>query len=365
MQTLDYPTAMAQALGSVRAHLLSSTSRADIPFTDPRSASEDVQRWKEQRRLGLGGTDLAVVCGLSPYNDPHSLWLEKRGEREPEPPDVSPERLGWGHFLEEPIALEFSRRTGLAISDPGESLFRAPAPFSWLQGSPDRLIVDADGTTIGVLEIKTSRDVWHFVPAYYLVQVLSYAICLNLKPTDHVYIAAFHMADAELSVWHIDLQRCLPAITLLADLGAAFWRHVEDGTPPCLPPGQAGFSDSAVVLPPADDGTNHLEQYNAKNKLKNLLEHELEALRAQLLVALGDSRYATSGDYEAILSPRSSTRLDGKRLSADHPDLAAQYTTASSSVTLRVQPITAGKKKKSKRAAAALPASSDDCPDGI
>ena len=38
-----------------------------------------VTNWLQQRKLGIGGSDAAVVCGLSKWKSPVSLFLEKTG----------------------------------------------------------------------------------------------------------------------------------------------------------------------------------------------------------------------------------------------------------------------------------------------
>ncbi len=33
--------------------------------------------WLEHRKLGIGGSDASVVCGLNRYKSPMELWLDK------------------------------------------------------------------------------------------------------------------------------------------------------------------------------------------------------------------------------------------------------------------------------------------------
>jgi len=331
----------------VHAHLLKASSAQPIPYTDPRADDAAVKSWREQRLAGLGGTDMAVVCGLSPYGDPLSLWLEKTGQREPEPPDVDPERLGWGHFLEPPVADEFSRRTGLALSDPGETLFRAPEPFGFLQGSPDRLIVDGSGKAIGLLEIKTTRNVWPTTPPpQYLVQVLAYAICLNLEPEAPVYIAALHMADAVLGIHQIDLRACLPAIPHMLKLGRAFWDCVEQRIAPL--PAKAEPRVHATLELPIADGINPLERYSELKDQIALLANELDAIKADCLRMMGTRRIAVAGDWEAIQSTRTSSRFDRARFEADHPGMLDSYQTSSTAQMFSTSPIRTAPKRKRK-----------------
>ena len=42
-------------------------STENLPYED----------WLEYRKRGIGGSDAAVVCGISRYKSPVELWLEK------------------------------------------------------------------------------------------------------------------------------------------------------------------------------------------------------------------------------------------------------------------------------------------------
>ena len=42
------------------------------------------KEWLNFRNGGIGGSDLAVICGLSKYKSLLQLWLEKTGQLEPE-----------------------------------------------------------------------------------------------------------------------------------------------------------------------------------------------------------------------------------------------------------------------------------------
>ena len=45
---------------------------------------EDRESWLEGRQeLGIGGSDAAAVCGLSPWTSPVELWKIKTGQKKP------------------------------------------------------------------------------------------------------------------------------------------------------------------------------------------------------------------------------------------------------------------------------------------
>lgn len=38
------------------------------------------EQWLEYRKIGIGGSDASVVCGVNKYRSPVELWLEKTGQ---------------------------------------------------------------------------------------------------------------------------------------------------------------------------------------------------------------------------------------------------------------------------------------------
>ena len=65
--------------------------------------------WLEHRKLGIGGSDASVVCGINKYKSPVELWLDKTGQL---PPQEAGEAAYWGTQLESIVRAEFTKRTG-------------------------------------------------------------------------------------------------------------------------------------------------------------------------------------------------------------------------------------------------------------
>ena len=49
--------------------------------------------WLEHSKLGIGGSDVSLVCGINRYKSPVGLWLEKTGQL---PPQEAGEAAYWG-----------------------------------------------------------------------------------------------------------------------------------------------------------------------------------------------------------------------------------------------------------------------------
>ena len=87
--------------------------------------------WLAWRRGGIGGSDIAAILSLSPWQSPWSLWADKTGLAADTHEN---EAMEAGRWLELAIGPWFADRTGLHVA--GEQMlvthperpFRPPAP---------------------------------------------------------------------------------------------------------------------------------------------------------------------------------------------------------------------------------------------
>lgn len=96
------------------ANILASTE--NMPYAD----------WLEYRKLGIGGSDASVVCGISRYKSPVELWMEKTNQI---PCQEAGEAAYWGTQLEAMVRTEFSKRTGVEVRRVLQLLQSAEHPF--------------------------------------------------------------------------------------------------------------------------------------------------------------------------------------------------------------------------------------------
>ena len=73
--------------------------------------------WLNYRRLGIGGSDVAAIMGISPFATIRDLYYDKVGI---EPQIEDEEESNWvakevGHRLEDLVAEIFSKKTGLTV----------------------------------------------------------------------------------------------------------------------------------------------------------------------------------------------------------------------------------------------------------
>ena len=104
-------------------------------------------QWLEERRRGIGGTDVSGILGVSPWASPYDVWLQKVGRA---PRSVTTGPMWWGLALEDIIARGYMEKTGRKVWNPKKFIVHERYPV--LIGSPDRLVL---GEGRG-LEIKTA-----------------------------------------------------------------------------------------------------------------------------------------------------------------------------------------------------------------
>lgn len=141
-------------------------------FTLTRCA--DDAGWLEQRKKGIGGSDVAAIMGISPWKSPLEVWLEKTGRADA--PDLSDkEAVAMGTELEG-VVLDMYRRRHPDYAAQRVNAILTSTIRPWAQASLDAIVRDPE-LGWGVLEIKTgSRESeWaEGVPLHYLTQVTHY-----------------------------------------------------------------------------------------------------------------------------------------------------------------------------------------------
>lgn len=68
--------------------------------------------WLSVRRTGIGGSDVAAICGMSRYSSPMSVYMDKLGDL---PPLEDNPRMKAGRMLEGVIADWFAEETGYRV----------------------------------------------------------------------------------------------------------------------------------------------------------------------------------------------------------------------------------------------------------
>lgn len=181
---------------------------------------------REERKLGIGGSDMPIILGLSNYKTPYQLYLEKIGEVDANQ-EMTPFQY-WGNQLEGVIRDEFAKRNNVVVETPDTLVH----PFHhFLRGNVDGFIPSLNA----VLEVKCSagfmahewgEDGSDVIPMTYLVQVAHYCAVMN---ADYAYIAVLIGGN---DYREFKYTRDLELESTVIDAAKKFWECVQTRTPP-------------------------------------------------------------------------------------------------------------------------------------
>ena len=298
------------------------TSTVDLLYKD----------WLEFRRLGIGGSDASVVCGINKYKSPIELFMEKTGQM---PHQEAGEAAYWGTMLEGVVRAEFTKRTGIEVELVNEILQSETHPF---------MLANLDGKCQHpeygdcVFEAKTASaylaDAWEdAIPEPYLLQVQHYMAVTGYKGA---YVAV--LIGGNTFKWMF-IERDEELISMLIQLEAEFWDMVQSNTPPPLDGSDASAEFISSQFPNSKPFTKIdlpmeavalIQQYDAAcEQLEHLTgqKQEAENLLKQML-----------GEHEAgIIADRLITwktiiqeRLDSKAVKAKHPRIYKKFANTTS-----------------------------------
>lgn len=179
-----------------------------------------------ERTLGIGGSDMPIIMGLSTYKTPYQLYLEKIGEHQ-SPQEIT-EVQYWGNQLEGVIRDEFAKRNNVIIEVP-DTLVHPDFPF--LRGNVDGYIPSWNA----ILEVKCSAS-WmahewgdegsDVIPMQYLVQVAHYCAVAN---ANCAYIAVLIGGNKYREFKYI---RDLELEGMVIEAASEFWNRVQNRQPP-------------------------------------------------------------------------------------------------------------------------------------
>lgn len=318
----------------------------------------------EARQGGIGGSDLAAVLGLSPYKTPLDLYNEKLGLVEL--PDLSSnEAVHFGNVLEDVVADEFGRRTGLKPRRNNQHLVHKDHPF--MLANIDRAIV---GTPFGKkcgLECKTSdkwaamnSDLWgpgavfeynsegelviaqydDQVPDWYLMQCVHY---MAVTDSDLWFLAVL-IGGNDFRIYTIWRDTELEAMAIKR--AAKFWNdHVLTQTPPApsnvvdLETLYAKDNGQSVIATP--EIINVWAEIKELQDQKKAIETRLDGqtlgktkiggLKNRLRMAIGPNSEILLDQENKPLATwkapaRGQTVFDMDAFKLAHPDLARKFT---------------------------------------
>lgn len=319
-------------------------------------------QWRSYRTLGIGGSDVAAVCGISPWKTARDLYEEKVNH--PAPSDDNWVAKEIGKRLEELVVQIFMKKTGLkpyAV----RKMFRHPL-YPFMLSNVD-YFVEINGD-IYIIECKTSfsfrMDEWEDgkVPRHYELQGRHYMAVTNTKG---VIFLCLH-GNSEDTFMERRIDRDLDQEEELIEQEAWFWnRCVEMRQPPeyteraelvlkSIRDRLAIQEGQQVQLP--EEVSGHVADYMELRTKKSQLDQQIRQVEEQMKLTYAPIQEAMKGaekgfivldgiTYQAGYTRRAMTAINKQGMEALrllHPDICQEYAKTNVSYSFYIKPAKAG-----------------------
>jgi len=309
----------------------------------PVISNEDHQGWLASRQAGIGGSDAAAVCGVSPYKSPFTLWAEKTALVTSE--IVETDLTEFGKVFEPTVLGALAAATGRNVQHwPQHDVVKHLDPdLDFIRCTPDAIQNDPERGR-GLAQAKTTTpwllSDWKDAPPLtvqvqcqheMLVTGAEWSTAVLLPRTERVLLILFAHLEARTDpsmdlvkhlVW-FDLERDDKFINgTLLPAEKDFWMHVMAGVPPEMDGSESTF-DTIKKLHPNDNGemfelpqeslewdrqlVEAKDAIKAHNEAIKKLELTSEKLKAQLEFAIGGNTFGMLPNGE-VYSLKTTTR---------------------------------------------------------
>ena len=257
--------------------------------------------WYAIRDGGIGGSEIAAIVGLSPWESPYSLWWKKKTRAQGEPND----EMLWGTYLEPSLIAWY-----FGVLRPAATRLDAATMFAhrsrrWQRANLDALAVDEHGPVI--VECKKASDDAQWVhtdpgeddviPIQYRCQVMQYMDVLGVGRA-HLVVSDLGRAPQLFQVaYHPEEAR------YLRGMAAAFHRSLYLDQRPDLDAHGATYRtvreqhpsiERVAVQVPAELA----DRYAFTQAAEKYATEQAREAKTRLLDAMGPARVALAGDVE-------------------------------------------------------------------
>ncbi|CAM4333187.1 YqaJ viral recombinase family protein [Nocardia ninae] len=257
--------------------------------------------WHEARASGIGGSEIAAVVGLSPWESRYSLWHRKKDRLRPV---QESDPMRWGTLLEPVIYAEYERNhlpAGLTMTTGGTYRHR---DRPWQIANPDGLIWSG-GELVDGIEIKApgtdhyekwGRDGSDNIPIYYRCQIAWYCSVLDL---DSMVLRALIGGNDPRSY---RIRPTTEDLEYLVAEGAQFWDELQRGILPNLDSHTATYRAMRELHPDIDRSqiiqipTELADRWWEAQAAAEKAEDHLSGIRIEIAARMGTGWKAVCGE---------------------------------------------------------------------
>lgn len=293
--------------------------------------SKTREEWLENRKQGIGASEVATVLGINKWETPYQLWRRKVGLDEGKEENLA---MRLGHLLEPAVASLWEEETGIKVikNTEGDWMYvDKDRPF--LRVSPDRLYwlpgEKRNAKNKGILEIKTTQMAVDpdNLPPYWFCQVqmnmgvsglhhatlawLSQGRTFGYKEIEFKPDFYEFLVESVSDFWYNNVLANVPPEILTAeDVETMFPDPEKDKATP--------VAESIALL--CEDYKKLKEEIAVMDARKKEMEETIKASFTD-----GDAiKYGELTIATWKLS-KPSLKFDDKAFKAEHPELAAKY----------------------------------------
>lgn len=295
------------------------------------------EEWLELRGKTIGGSDAGAIAGLNPRQSAYSLWAEKMGKIPAFEGNLTTEV---GSYLEEFVAKLFERETGKKVRRKNCTVFNDD--FPWAHANVDRVVVGENA----VLEIKTTNSFENMklmekndFPAAWYCQVMHY---MTVCGFEKAYIAVL-IGGREFKWFEVEFDA--DESRTLMELESAFWKHLEDNTPPPVSGMDCDTDTLNTVYAESTAGSvelfgrdSLLDEYFELGEKIAALKQQQEAIKQLVCADMGEYDTGLGSRWKVSWKTQQRQTFDHKRFAADHPDVdLSRYYKASTSRPFKIK----------------------------
>jgi len=299
----------------------------------------------EQRREGIGGSDVGSIMGANPYRSPIACYKDKLGEM---PPIEVNHAMEWGNLLEDVVGMKYADSNNIKFHGNIDPIVHPPdwpvtnngimykpdtmrsTKHNWAYAHPDFYIFSPEGYT--GIEIKTVGDgiykkYWAEgeIPPWQYYQVVWYSMVTKINKWTMVGFAPHLRLSKDPMLVH-EIEIDLDTQMKVWERVEYFWDCVQSKTIPELP--SYNEQDLKLLYPESTGdmvtSTKYIDKvarnlFTVREQIKPLLEkedeykNEIKAYMQNCSRLIGEH----GGELATYKSPKARVTIDYKGIATD------------------------------------------------
>lgn len=246
------------------------------------SGSDD---WHDARSQSLGGSEIGTIMGLNPWESAYALWAKKTGKIDN--PPLTNWAVRFGQAFEEPILRLWQEE------HPDYEVYTTgtyqSCEYEWLHANPDALAQHKETGEWVIVEVKTARTSFEYLPLHYEAQVRHYQFVLGVQRA--VVVAVAGMTYQEF--W-VERDEFTEQVQL--DQAKKFIAHIVNDTKPDFDGAESTYEVVRKMHPQIDEDLeveiDGLHLLSLAQKEYDEAEAKLRLAKSQVLDAMGNAKHA-------------------------------------------------------------------------